>query len=60
MRTLFLRILVPSVVAVALAIVPLALHAAPSNRQSDTLQTSAGELRLTPLYHGSVMLECAG
>src|SRR6202795_4600128 len=32
----------------------------PSNRQSDVVQTSRGELRLTPVYHGSVMLEFAG
>jgi len=37
------------------------LHAAsPSNRQSDVVHTSAGDLRLTPLYHGSVMLEFGG
>lgn len=33
--------------------------AATPNRQTDTLQTSVGPLRLTPLYHGSVMLEFA-
>jgi L-ascorbate metabolism protein UlaG (beta-lactamase superfamily) len=32
----------------------------PSNRQADVVQTSSGELRLTPLYHGSVMLELGG
>src|ERR1700693_5577499 len=32
----------------------------PSNRQSDVIQTSRGELRLTPVYHGSVMLEFGG
>lgn len=37
-----------------------ALRAAPSNRLSDAVQTSRGELRLTPLYHGSVMLEFGG
>src|SRR6476660_6908738 len=37
-----------------------ALHAATPNRQTDTVTTSAGELRLTPLYHGSVMLEFGG
>jgi L-ascorbate metabolism protein UlaG (beta-lactamase superfamily) len=31
-----------------------------SNRQSDVIETSRGALRLTPLYHGSVMLEFAG
>jgi L-ascorbate metabolism protein UlaG (beta-lactamase superfamily) len=37
-----------------------ALHGAPSNRQADVVSTARGELRLTPLYHGSVMLEQAG
>src|ERR1700726_949606 len=36
------------------------LGAATSNRQTDAIQTSRGELRLTPLYHGSVMLEFGG
>ena len=34
--------------------------AATPNRQSDVVQTSAGPLKITPLYHGSVMLEFAG
>ena len=34
--------------------------AAAPNRQSDTLQTSQGPLKITPLFHGSVMLEFAG
>ena len=40
-------------------ICPVSLGAA-SNQQTDVLPTSAGELRLTPIYHGSVMLEFAG
>jgi L-ascorbate metabolism protein UlaG (beta-lactamase superfamily) len=36
------------------------LYANTSNRQADVIQTSQGELRLTPLYHGSVMLEFGG
>jgi len=32
----------------------------PSNRQADVVHTSAGEVRLMPLYHGSVMLEFKG
>ena len=32
----------------------------PSNRQADVIQTSRGELRITPVYHGSVMLEFGG
>ncbi len=46
---------------------PPALLAAPAdpppaarNKVTDTLATSAGELRLTPIYHGSVMIEFAG
>lgn len=31
-----------------------------SNRQADVVQTSKGDLRITPVYHGSVMLEFAG
>jgi len=34
--------------------------AATPNKQSDVLQTSKGPLRITPLYHGSVMLEFDG
>jgi L-ascorbate metabolism protein UlaG (beta-lactamase superfamily) len=36
------------------------LRAATSNRQVDLLQTSRGELRIMPIYHGSVMLQFAG
>lgn len=32
----------------------------PSNRQVDVIQTSRGELRVMPIYHGSVMLEFGG
>jgi L-ascorbate metabolism protein UlaG (beta-lactamase superfamily) len=40
---------------------PAVLHAAAaSNRQADVIKTSEGDLRITPLYHGSVMLEFAG
>jgi L-ascorbate metabolism protein UlaG (beta-lactamase superfamily) len=34
-----------------------ALKGATPNKQTDVVRTSRGELRLTPLYHGSVMLE---
>jgi L-ascorbate metabolism protein UlaG (beta-lactamase superfamily) len=34
--------------------------ASPSNRQADVVHTSRGDLRLLPLYHGSVMLEFGG
>jgi L-ascorbate metabolism protein UlaG (beta-lactamase superfamily) len=36
------------------------LRADSSNHQSDVIQTSRGELRVTPIYHGSVMLEFGG
>ena len=36
------------------------LQAAAPNHQSDVVKTSRGDLRLTPLYHGSVMLEFSG
>lgn len=39
---------------------PVFLRAATPNKQTDSVQTSRGELRLTPLYHGSVMLEFNG
>jgi L-ascorbate metabolism protein UlaG (beta-lactamase superfamily) len=39
---------------------PIVLRSATSNRQTDVISTSRGELRLTPLYHGSVMLEFGG
>ena len=48
------------VVAVLLLILPVLLHADKSNRQADVVQTSRGDLRITPLYHGSVMLEFGG
>jgi len=31
-----------------------------SNRQTDVVQTSEGELRLMPIYHGSVMMQIGG
>ena len=34
--------------------------AATPNKQTDEIMTSKGVLRLTPLYHGSVMLEFDG
>jgi L-ascorbate metabolism protein UlaG (beta-lactamase superfamily) len=46
-----------------LAMVPIArlyAQANKSNRQADVFQTSRGELRITPVYHGSVMLEFGG
>jgi len=37
-----------------------AFGAATPNHQTDVVQTSKGPLRITPLYHGSVMLEFGG
>lgn len=49
-----------AVLSVAVLTLPVVLRAATSNRQADVIKTSRGELRLTPLYHGSVMLEFGG
>jgi L-ascorbate metabolism protein UlaG (beta-lactamase superfamily) len=49
-----------AVLAFSLLALPVLLQATNSNRQADVIQTSQGELRLTPLYHGSVMLEWGG
>jgi L-ascorbate metabolism protein UlaG (beta-lactamase superfamily) len=38
----------------------LFLAAAMPNHQTDVVETKAGALRVTPLYHGSVMLEFGG
>ena len=48
------------VVGALLASCALAYGAAAPNRQGDTIETSQGPLKLTPLYHGSVMLEFGG
>src|SRR6202790_2632358 len=40
--------------------VSLAFSAATPNHQADTVETSKGPLKITPLYHGSVMLEFDG
>ncbi len=50
-----------SLLALLCLTVPTGLRAAnTSNRIADVVQTSKGDLRITPLYHGSVMLEFAG
>ena len=46
-----------SVVVCALLMSVSVYGAAAPNRQSDAIETSAGALKVTPLYHGSVMLE---
>ena len=38
----------------------VAFGAVAPNRQSDVIETSKGPLKITPLYHGSVMLEFGG
>src|ERR1700747_154109 len=48
------------VFGISLLIFPMHLRADRSNRQADAIQTSRGELRITPIYHGSVMLEFGG
>src|SRR6202158_4001444 len=49
-----------AVVAVSLLIVSAELYANTSNRQADVIQTSQRGTCVTPLYHGSVMLEFGG
>ena len=50
-----------TIVACGLLVSGVAAYgAAAPNRQSDTIETSQGALKLTPLYHGSVMLEFDG
>jgi L-ascorbate metabolism protein UlaG (beta-lactamase superfamily) len=39
---------------------PVAFSAIAPNRQADEVQTSKGPLKITPIYHGSVMLEFGG
>ena len=46
--------------AVLLSTLPAISGGNPSNRQADVIQTSRGELRIMPVYHGSVMLEFGG
>jgi L-ascorbate metabolism protein UlaG (beta-lactamase superfamily) len=49
-----------AVIVISLLRSPAFLRANTSNRQADVMRTSQGELRITPLYHGSVMLEFGG
>lgn len=48
------------ILVASLGILPLLVLANTSNRQADVIQTSRGDLRITPVYHGSVMLEFGG
>ena len=50
----------PIVPCMVLLLIVAALPARALDRQSDVLQTSRGPLRITPIYHGSVMLEFGG
>src|SRR3984957_4101975 len=47
-------------IALWLSTFPVLLRADSSNAQVDVIKTTAGELRVRPLYHGSVMLEFGG
>jgi L-ascorbate metabolism protein UlaG (beta-lactamase superfamily) len=44
----------------SLLVLSLPLLAINSNRQADVIRTSLGDLRIMPVYHGSVMLEFGG
>ncbi len=48
------------VLVVSLLMAAIVLHADASNQQVDVMHTSQGELRIRPMYHGSVMLEFGG
>ena len=60
MHKTFAQVLLMCAALVILLCSSAALHANTSNRQADMVETSQGKLRITPLYHGSVMLEWAG
>jgi L-ascorbate metabolism protein UlaG (beta-lactamase superfamily) len=60
MRTLLTTALLLSLCAPPSRFVSMLAAAAAPNKQTDVVRTSRGELRLTPLYHGSVMLEFGG
>ncbi len=49
-----------AILAAILLAAPANVRANTSNHQADMIQTSHGELRITPIYHGSVMLEFGG
>ena len=57
----FIGYILSAALVTILVVVPSAgLRADSSNHQADVIQTSRGELRITPIYHGSVMLEFGG
>jgi L-ascorbate metabolism protein UlaG (beta-lactamase superfamily) len=49
-----------AILLLSLVIFSPQLCANQSNRQTDAIQTSRGELKIMPVYHGSVMLEFGG
>jgi hypothetical protein len=55
-----IRVLGAVAIALSLSTFPVPLRADSSNAQVDVVHTSRGELRVRPLYHGSVMLEFDG
>ena len=54
------RLLAAICLAVLIFAAPAFAAGNPSSRQVDVVQTSRGELRIMPIYHGSVMLEFGG
>jgi L-ascorbate metabolism protein UlaG (beta-lactamase superfamily) len=51
----------PALVLSASLLLSSGIYAAEkSNRETDTIQTSRGELKIMPVYHGSVMFEFSG
>lgn len=54
------RFLSMIVLGVALLASSAVLHAETSNRQADVIKTSQGDLKIMPIYHGSVMFEFGG
>ncbi len=53
-------ILYAALLVAILLVTPNHVRANTSNHQADVIQTSRGELRIMPVYHGSVMLEFGG
>ncbi len=55
-----IRFLPAIVLVFSLLNLPVLLHAETSNRQADVVKTSQGDLKIMPVYHGSVMFEFGG
>lgn len=60
MRKHFSHVRTAVVLAISLLICAALVHAATSNRETDVQQTSKGELRIMPVFHGSVLFEFGG